>query len=88
MRNDHSVAAHWHGEFDETQFQAWAQKLRTQLRAPGVELLEGAKRDGCVIVLITEMLDLAVAPLAKRLGADHLIANRMEVQGGRATGRP
>ena len=52
-----------------------------------MELLEGAKRDGCVIVLVTEMLDLAVAPLAKRLGADHLIANRMEVQGGRATGR-
>ena len=62
-------------------------QLLKQLRASGVDLLEGAKRDGCVIVLVTEMLDLAVAPLAKRLGADHLIANRMEVQGGRATGR-
>ncbi len=62
-------------------------QLLKQLRSSGVDLLEGAKRDGCVIVLVTEMLDLAVAPLAKRLGADHLIANRMEVQGGRATGR-
>ncbi len=65
----------------------YERQLLKSLRAPGVELLEGAKRDGCVIVLVTEMLDLAVAPLAKRLGADHLIANRMEVQGGRATGR-
>lgn len=65
----------------------YERQLLKQLRASGVDLLEGAKRDGCVIVLVTEMLDLAVAPLAKRLGADHLIANRMEVQGGRATGR-
>jgi small ligand-binding sensory domain FIST len=38
MRNDHSVAAHWRGDFDETRFQNWAQKLRAELRAPSVNL--------------------------------------------------
>lgn len=65
----------------------YQRQLLKSLRAPGVDLLEGAKRDGCMIVLVTELLDLAVRPLADRLGADHLIANRMEIQGGRATGR-
>jgi len=65
----------------------YERQLLKALRPSGVELLEGAKRDGCTIVLVTELLDLAVAPLAARLGADHLIANRMEVIGGRATGR-
>ncbi len=65
----------------------YQRQLLKSLRAPGVDLLEGAKRDGCMIVLVTELLDLAVRPLADRLGADHLVANRMEIQGGRATGR-
>lgn len=62
-------------------------QLLKSLRAPGVELVEGAKRDGYMIVLVTELLDLSVKPLAKRLGADHLIANRMEIQAHKATGR-
>lgn len=62
-------------------------QLLKSLRAPGVELVEGAKRDGYAIVLVTELLDLSVKPLAKRLGADHLIANRMEIQSHKATGR-
>jgi len=65
----------------------YERQLLKALRAPGVELVEGAKRDGYVIVLITELLDLSVKPLAKRLGADHLVANRMEVKDGKATGR-
>jgi len=65
----------------------YERQLLKSLRRPGVELLEGAKRDGFVIVLVSELLDRALLPLAERLGADHIIANRMEVQGGTATGR-
>ncbi|HTL59639.1 MAG TPA: FIST N-terminal domain-containing protein [Candidatus Limnocylindrales bacterium] len=33
MSSEHSVAAHWTGDFDEAALQQWAEKLRTQLRA-------------------------------------------------------
>ena len=38
MHNDHSVAAHWAGEFDEGRFRAWAEKLRSRLVASRVDL--------------------------------------------------
>lgn len=38
MHNDHSVSAHWQGEFDEARFQAWAEKTRSQLKAARVDL--------------------------------------------------
>jgi small ligand-binding sensory domain FIST len=33
VSSEHSVAAHWTGDFDEAALQQWAEKLRTQLRA-------------------------------------------------------
>lgn len=65
----------------------YERQLLKSLRSHGVELLEGAKRDGCVVVLVSELLDLSVRPLAERLEADHLVANRMEIIDGRVTGR-
>lgn len=38
MHNEHSISAHWQGGFDEAGLQAWAEKLRAQLRAPNVSL--------------------------------------------------
>src|SRR6185503_1385881 len=38
MRNEYSVAAHWAGEFDEASLRVWAEQLRSQLRAPRVDL--------------------------------------------------
>ncbi len=38
MNNEHSVAAHWAGGFDEAGLQRWAEQLRRQLRAPQVGL--------------------------------------------------
>src|SRR5438093_12362834 len=38
MQNDHSVAAHRAGDFDEAGLCAWAEKLRKQLKAPRVDL--------------------------------------------------
>ncbi len=38
MGNEFSIAAHWAGEFEETELQRWAEDLRGQLRAPKVSL--------------------------------------------------
>lgn len=38
MQNEHSVAGYWQGDFDEDKFQAWAEKLRHQLKSPRVDL--------------------------------------------------
>src|SRR6478735_4472615 len=38
MHNEHSIAAHWEGDFDEAALQAWAEKLRGQLGGRRVSL--------------------------------------------------
>jgi small ligand-binding sensory domain FIST len=38
VSNEHSVAGHWRQDFDEAGLRAWAEDLRTQLRAPQVSL--------------------------------------------------
>src|SRR5258706_1247213 len=38
MQTEHSVVAHWSGDFDEARLQAWAEQLRSQLTAPQVSL--------------------------------------------------
>jgi HAD superfamily hydrolase (TIGR01490 family) len=55
---------------------------------PGTpRLLEEARAAGCRIVLVTGALDFTMADLARHLGADDLIANRMHFVEGFATGR-
>jgi len=55
---------------------------------PGTpRLVEQARRAGCRIVLVTGALDFTVRDLARHLGADDLIANRMHFVEGVATGR-
>jgi small ligand-binding sensory domain FIST len=38
VSNEYSVAGHWASEFDERELQKWAEKLRSQLKAPRVSL--------------------------------------------------
>lgn len=38
MQDEHAVAAHWQGAFDETGLQSWAENLRAQLKSPRVSL--------------------------------------------------
>lgn len=38
MNPEPSIAAHWHGGFEEMALQAWAEELRAKLRAPRVSL--------------------------------------------------
>ena len=51
------------------------------------DLIDEARRAGCKIVLVTGALDFTMTPLARHLGADDLIANRMQFVGGVATGK-
>ena len=51
------------------------------------DLIDEARRAGCKIVLVTGALDFTVRPLARHLGADDVIANKMQYVGGVATGK-
>ena len=53
--------------------------------APG--LVQKAKAAGCRTVIVSGALDFILRPLALHLGADDLVANRLEFVGGYATGR-
>ncbi len=61
--------------------------LRPAVFEGAPRLLEQARRAGCRIVLVTGALDFTVRRLARHLGADDLIANRMRFVDGIATGR-
>src|SRR4051812_25154035 len=51
------------------------------------DLIDEARRDGCRIVFVTGALDFTMRPLARYMGADDLIANKMQFVGGYATGK-
>lgn len=51
------------------------------------DLIDEARRAGCKVVLVTGALDFTMRPLARHLGADDMIANRMQFVGGKATGK-
>jgi HAD superfamily hydrolase (TIGR01490 family) len=61
--------------------------LKPALYHQAQDLLDEARRAGCRIVLVTGALDFTVRPLAVHLGADDLIANKMQFVGGVATGK-
>ena len=52
-----------------------------------VDLLQKCKDAGLRTVLITGALDSTVAPLARHLAVDHVIANRLEFKDRAATGK-
>jgi HAD superfamily hydrolase (TIGR01490 family) len=69
-----------------------AEELFAEVLKPAVHpgtprLLDQARRAGCRIVLVTGALDFTVKDLARHLGADELLANRMHFVEGVATGR-
>jgi len=51
------------------------------------DLIAESRRAGCRQVLISGALDFTMKPLATWLGVDDLIANRLEFEGGYATGK-
>ena len=64
-----------------------ARVVREALFPGARRLVARLKAAGVKVVLVTGALDFTVRPLADELGADDLIANRLEFVGHRATGR-
>ena len=62
-------------------------EIRPRLSQAGLEAIRRHKAQGHTIVLLSGSLDFLLRPLADYVGADHLIAARMEVVHGRLTGR-
>ncbi|HET8540957.1 MAG TPA: HAD-IB family hydrolase [Anaeromyxobacter sp.] len=76
----------------EDRLETLAQELFEEVLRPAIfdgtpRLIEESRRAGCRIVLVTGALDFTVRHLARHLGADDLIANRMRFVQGVATGR-
>jgi fatty acyl-CoA reductase len=61
--------------------------LKPRLRAEAVEKVIAAVRDGERVVLVGQLLENILRPLAHHLGVESFLGNRLEYRDGRATGR-
>lgn len=61
--------------------------LKPQLREGAVEKIVAAVREGERVVLVGQLLENILRPLAHHLGAESFLANRLEYRDGKATGR-
>jgi hypothetical protein len=61
--------------------------LKPRLKSQGVEKLKEAMAAGGRVILVSQGLDHVMRPLARYLGAEHYLANRLEFRDGLATGR-
>jgi hypothetical protein len=61
--------------------------LKPRLEKKAVDALRLAQADGQQIVLVGQSLDHVLRPLARHLGVQRFVANRMEFRDGVATGR-
>ena len=61
--------------------------LEPQLRSSSVQMLTTLISKGENVVLVSQGLDHVMRPLARHLGVNRLIANRLEFRDGLATGR-
>jgi len=61
--------------------------LKPELRREAVEKLLDAVRGGERIVLVSQLLDHVLRPLATHLGVEAIVSNRLEFRGQEATGR-
>lgn len=72
--------AAWHQQF-------MASKIEPNILPKAEELLARHRTKGDILMIITATNRFITAPIAERLGVDHLIAVNPEVQHGRYTGR-
>jgi alcohol-forming fatty acyl-CoA reductase len=61
--------------------------LKPRLRSQALEALRREVSAGSPVVLVSQALDHVVRPLARHLGVEHFLANRLEFRDGVATGR-
>jgi len=62
-------------------------KLKPRLKRRGVERLHEVMASGADVVLVSQGLDHIMRPLAKHLGVEHILSNRLDFRDGIATGR-
>jgi thioester reductase-like protein len=62
-------------------------ELRPKLRREAVEKLRDVVRSGERVILVSQLLEHIVRPLAEYFSAEGFIANRLEFRNGEATGR-
>ena len=62
-------------------------ELRPKLRREAVEKLRDVIRSGQRVILVSQLLDHIVRPLAEYFAAEGFVANRLEFRNGEATGR-
>ena len=77
--NDPDTLRGWHRNFME-------QKIEPILLPRADELLERHRRQGDTLLIITATNAFVTAPIARRLGVEHLLATEPEMRGGRYTG--
>lgn len=70
----------WHADF-------MLKTIEPMIISGKADLLEQHKDAGDDIVIITATNDFITAPIAKRLGVEHLIATRAEIKNGEFTGK-
>lgn len=61
--------------------------LKPQLRGEAVEKLLAVLRSGEEVVLVSQLLDSVLRPLANHFGINSFVSNRLEFRDGYATGR-
>ena len=61
--------------------------LKPRLKPQGVAKIQGLLRAEPGLVLVSKSLDHIVRPLARHLGIEYVLANRLEFRDGHATGR-
>ena len=62
-------------------------KLKPRLKEAGVERVRELAGGGADVVLVSQALEHVMKPLARHLGAQRVVANRLEFRDGVATGR-
>ncbi|HSF18713.1 MAG TPA: HAD family phosphatase [Vicinamibacteria bacterium] len=82
----------WYSGQSEDRLRFLAEDLFDEVIRPGIypgalELLAKSREMGLRQVVVTGALDLSIAPLLEYLGIADYVANRLEFENGRATGR-
>ncbi len=62
-------------------------ELKPRLKPEGIRQLQALAESGKELVLVSQGLDHVMRPLARYLGVNWLVANRLEFRDGMATGR-
>jgi HAD superfamily hydrolase (TIGR01490 family) len=78
--------------FSEDRLVILSEELFEEVIEPNIyprarDLIEESRRAGCRQVLVSGALDFTMRPLARHLGVDDFIANRLEFRDGYATGK-